>query len=234
MNELYKTVNALFIMEIIWSVFSTSLIAISAGFISSHFLSDERTTLSILAFCPALIIISMSSILKGTYYGIQKVVMPAIIDVVEKIVRISMMIFLVTMTQYASLKITTASAVASLSFGEFSSLILFSVSYHIYKKKHPSYDKCENSLQLLFDVLKLSFPLAINGILSTLFSAVTTVIIPNRLSVSGISYDNAVSMLGKLEGMAMNIAFYPMVIVQSLNILMIPTISEAVTFKKIN
>lgn len=232
LNELYRTINVICIFEVFFSIIITGMVVIMSGVIARNFLSDRRAALSILTFCPALIIISLSSSLKGAYYGLQRVVEPALIDICEKIVRISFMCIFVNLTKNMNLEVTTASAVLSLSFGEFTSFVLFLFCYRNYKQKNKSCCKCDNSFQLLFDVLKLAFPLAVNGILSTFFGTIQAVLIPKRLQYAGIQYNNALSIFGKLDGMASTIAFYPTVVLNSVNILLIPLISEAVANKK--
>ncbi len=232
LQELYKTVKCVIVFELIWSSIITSFVLVSAGFLSTDILSDRRTMYSIFAFCPALIIISVSSVFKGTYYGLQKVGVPAGIDIVEKLVRISVMYPLILMTRGVGIEFSSAAAVFSLSCGEFASCLLFYICYKRYKRKNPGYGKADNCPQLVLNVLKLSIPLAMNGILSTLFSTLNTVLIPKRLSASGLSYEQGLSLLGKLQGMALNIALFPTVITGAVNTLIIPTISEAVTYNK--
>lgn len=232
LNELYKTVKCIIVFELIWSSIITCFVLTSAGFLSTDILSDRRTMYSIFAFCPALIIISVSSVFKGTYYGLQKVGVPAAIDIAEKVVRISVMYPLILMTRNAGIGFSSAAAVFSLSCGELASCTMFYICYKRYKHKNPGYGKTDNCPQLVMNVLKLSIPLAMNGILGTLFSTLNAVLIPKRLSASGLSYEQGLSLLGKLQGMALNIALFPTVITGAVNTLIIPTISEAVTYNK--
>lgn len=232
LSELYKTINAMVIFELFWSVIVTVFIVLSAEFLSGYLLSDSRTFLSILAFCPAVVIISISSVFKGAFYGVQKVMAPALIDIFEKASKIFLIYILINLVTNMGVEYLSFAAVLSLSIGELFSLILFYICYKIYKSKHPSYGRCDNSLQLIFNVLRLALPLALNGILSTSFGTLITVLIPRRLLAANISYENALSLLGKLQGMAMTVIFFPSIIIGSLNTLIIPSISEAVTFKK--
>jgi stage V sporulation protein B len=57
------------------------------------------------------------------------------------------------------------------------------------------------------------------------------ILIPRRLQHAGIGYEEALSLLGKLQGMAMNIAFFPMLITSAFNVLLIPSIAELVASK---
>lgn len=232
LRELYKTIRVLFIFEVFWSFIITAFVIISSGFISSNLLSDKRTFYGIIAFCPALIIVSLSSIYKGVFYGLQKVTEPALIDIIEKLCRIVVIYFLGKFIIDLDVQFSSAFAILSISLGELISFILFYICYKRYKIKNPGYGPSDNSFQLIFNVLKLALPLAANGILSTIFGTVTTVLIPKRLQSAGIPYENALSLLGRLQGMSMTIIFYPAIILNALNVILIPSISEAVTFKK--
>ncbi|SKA90699.1 stage V sporulation protein B [Caloramator quimbayensis] len=232
LKELYNTIKAVCIFEIIWSILVTAVLIMSCSIISKKLLYDERTMYGIIAFCPALIIISISSVYKGAYYGIQRVLEPAIIDIVEKIIRIIVICTLLSALKSMSLEIKTAAAFITLSFGEMVSLILFVICFKGYVRKNPIHGKSDNDFQLIFNVLRLSFPLALNGILGTIFTAIIAVLIPRRLQDAGFIYEEALSLFGKLEGMALTIAFYPSIVINSLCVLLVPSISEAVTFKK--
>jgi stage V sporulation protein B len=231
-RQLYKTIRATCLFEITWSIIITVILIFSSIYISNNILNDKRTLFSIYAFCPALIIVSISSVLKGAYYGLQSVVVPAIIDIVEKIIRLALLFTIFHFIGKIEIQYSAAIAVLSLSIGELSSLILFYLCYKGYVKKHPGHGSADNSFQLIVNVLKLSLPLAINGILATIFTTVITILIPQRLQISGIKYENALALFGKLQGMALTIAFYPTIVIGSLNVLLIPSISEAVTFNK--
>lgn len=231
-SEIYKTIGALAKFQLVWSSIITTLIVLSSKYISVNILSDSRTLLGILAFCPAIIIVSLSSVYKGAFYGLQKVTIPAFIDIFEKIARIVIIVVLIMAAGNSGVEVKAAAAIVSLSFGELVSFILFYICYKNYVRKNPAHDKCDNGPQLIINVLKLSIPLAVNGILSTIFGTITTVLIPKRLQAAGIPYETALSLLGKLQGMALTIATYPAIVIGALNVILIPTISEAIAFKK--
>lgn len=232
LRELYRTIRATCFFEFIWSLIITAMLIFSSYFIANNILNDKRTLYCILAFCPAIIIVSISSVYKGAYYGLQKVVEPAVIDIVEKVVRIVSLILLFNFIGNTKIEYSAATAVACLSIGELSSLLLFYFFFKAYVKKKPGHGPSENSIQLVVNVLKLAVPLAVNGILSTIFTTIIAILIPNRLQASGMSYDNALALFGKLQGMTLTIVFYPTIVLTSLNVLLIPSISEAVSFKK--
>ena len=226
LRELYRTVYLVFIVELVWSLLITALIVLSANFISKNLLSDSRTYYSIIAFCPALIMISLSSIIKGVYYGIQRVIEPAIIDIVEKAVKILLMYPMVTYIKGMSLEYAAAAALLALSIGEMISLIFLIITFRRYMGRNVSKRVLDNDYQLCFNLFRMAIPISLEGVITALFGTLTAILIPKRLQSSGLSYEEALSLLGKLQGMTINIAFFPMIINSAYNLLLIPSIAE--------
>ncbi len=80
-------------------------------------------------------------------------------------------------------------------------------------------------------MLKIAFPLCINGLITTLLSTLTTLIIPRRLIKSGLNYTQALSVIGKFNGMALNIVLFPLIIISSISTLLIPDLSKSISKK---
>jgi stage V sporulation protein B len=77
----------------------------------------------------------------------------------------------------------------------------------------------------------MSIPLSINGFLSTGISTVSTLILPRRLVLAGFDHGSALAIIGKFSGMALTIVYFPLVVVTSMAIVLIPEISENITNK---
>lgn len=90
----------------------------------------------------------------------------------------------------------------------------------------PSLEKPESSSQLLFDVICISIPLCINGFLTNIIGTLATLIVPRRLISAGFDYSEALSMIGKYNGMAMCIITIPMIVISTINTLIIPDLSQ--------
>lgn len=233
-QELNDTVKSVILFEMVWSIFVCAAVFIMSGFIAEHIIKDSRSIFPIIALCPAVIFISLSSAYKGAYYGLQKVLVPAVTDIIEKIVRITILYSSFKLIYALPIQYKVSAAVLSLAFGELTSLILF---YSAYKRFigtklqgiSPSF-----SPKLLAEVIKAAFPLMLNGLLSTAFASLSTLIIVNRLQFIGLSNSDSLSTLGKLQGMASNIAFYPAILINALNVILVPAISEDVSLKRHN
>ena len=79
LNDKHNT-NVLFISTLYVSFFISLLIAIfislNSSYISMKLLHNSKLNLFILAICPAIVVITLSNVLRGYYYGIKEVSVP--------------------------------------------------------------------------------------------------------------------------------------------------------------
>lgn len=229
-GNLNKTIQTAIVFDFIWAILIAVSVFFFSPFISTYIIKDQRTFYSLLVICPALIFVALSSIYKGYFYGISNVKVPAIIDIVEKTVR---MVILVVIINFFTLKNVTSTVTATyiaLSIGEFISFILLYAFYKKSKNKFKEYTKkAEGRAQLLFNVLVVSLPLSLNGFLTTAISALSTLIVPRRLVYAGLEYTEVLGLIGKFAGMAMSIVFFPFIIVMSMATILTPDISKSIS-----
>ncbi|MHC6179760.1 stage V sporulation protein B [Clostridium sp. JNZ X4-2] len=231
-NNLNRSIDISLTFNSLLATFVVCMIFINAPYISTKIIYDTRATHALQVMCPAIFFISLSSILKGYFYGISEMKIPAFIDISEKFLRIVIITLLISSLSLKDVNGTVTAAYITLTLGEF---ISFSILYIMYKIKKGKFgfnlSNTEDKLQLLFNVLVISFPLCLNGFLSTSLSALSTLIVPRRLVASGIEYNMALSMIGKFNGMAVNIIFLPVTIITSMSIVLIPDLSEKLNKK---
>ncbi|WP_416176389.1 stage V sporulation protein B [Clostridium sp.] len=226
------SISVSFLFDSVWSLIIICFVFVNAKYIGMNIIDDIRAVHSIQVICPAMFFISLSCILKGYFYGTSDVKIPALIDVFEKFLRIVIIISIITAFSLKSVKNTVTAAYLTLTFGELTSLVLLYIVYRL-KRRHYTISKeyTPDKFQLIFDILIVSFPLCINGFLSTALSAFSALIIPRRLVSSGIDYNVALAMIGKFKAMSMNIVFFPTTILNSISIVLIPDLSEKLSAK---
>jgi stage V sporulation protein B len=176
--------------------------------------------------------IAVSNILKGYFFGVSKISIPSFIDILEKALRIFILASLIYFLKAKSLSALVTVAYFSLCIGELQSLILLFIYYKRTIRNVPKvYTKTERRPQLLFDVLIISLPLALNSFLTSIFSTTSTLIVPRRLMASGLTYSEALAMIGKFNGMAFVIVTFPIIVISSINSLLIPDLSQTMGSK---
>ena len=91
-----KETNILFISTLYVSFFIAFFISIfislHSEFLADTFLHNPQLNLFILAICPAVVLITISNVLRSYFYGIKKVVIPAVGQILEQISRILFLI----------------------------------------------------------------------------------------------------------------------------------------------
>ncbi|MEK6264230.1 MAG: stage V sporulation protein B [Clostridium sp.] len=229
-GNLNKTIHTAIIFDFIWAILIAVSVFFFSPFISTYIIKDQRTLYSLLVICPALIFVALSSIYKGYFYGISNVKVPAIIDIVEKTVRMVILVGIINFFTLRNVTSTVTATYIALSIGEFISFILLYYFYKKSKNKFKEYTKkAEGRAQLLFNVLIVSLPLSLNGFLTTAISALSTLIVPRRLVYAGLEYTEVLALIGKFAGMAMSIVFFPFIVVMSMATILTPDISKSIS-----
>ena len=229
-KNLVKTIKNVAIFNFFWGLLISILVFIFAPVIGKYGVSDVRTIDAIKVTCPAMIFIALSNILKGYFWGTSKITIPAGIDILEKALRIFIVAMLIYLFSAKDLTLLVTLCYVALCLGELQSLILLYIYYKYCIKKLPkTYEKPERRSQLLFNVLVICLPLTLNGFLSNIFATLSTLIIPRCLVFSGFTHSEALSMIGKFTGMAMMIIGMPLIVVNSINTLLIPDLSQSIS-----
>lgn len=234
-TSLHKSIHVTLIFDLIWTLLIVIFVFLNSKYISTNIIKDSRSLYSLIFICPALVFVALSSIIKGYFYGTSNVNIPAIIDILEKGVRIIVTIYAIRLLAFKEVENTVSVVYVALAAGEFISFILLYIFYRINKHKDFSLRNIhfspDGSAQLLFNVLVMAVPLCVNGFLSTALSTVSTLILPRRLLLAGFTHSTALEMIGKFSGMALSIIFFPLVVVMSMSIVLIPDIAESVEKK---
>lgn len=230
-----RTIQTSFTFTLIWSVFISAILFFLAPAISTYIIKDVRTINAIRLLCPAVVFIALSSCIEGYFISTFQIVVPMFIDIFEKAIRICILVFVISALQTADITSTVTGAYFALCIGEFMSFMLLYGYYKLNIKKVPtSTHRSESRAQLLFDTLSTSFPLLTTNLISSILSTFSTLIVPRRLVEAGLDYKVALGLIGKYNGMAKNIPFFPMVIVESISILLVPDLSRSLGNKDHN
>lgn len=234
--HLHKTIKVTLLFDFIWSLIIIVMLFLNSNYISLKIIKDSRSLHSLWFIAPALLFVALSSIIKGYFYGTYDVKTPAVIDIFEKTVRIIAVLLVISYFSLSGIENTVTAVYAALSCGELLSFLLLYFTYKHKKYKNdlnykPNKISNESGTQLLFNVLIMSIPLSINGFLSTGISTVSTLILPRRLVIAGFNHSSALAVIGKFSGMALSIIYFPLVVVMSMAIVLIPDISESLTKK---
>ena len=224
-----KDTNIFFISTLYLSFFISLIISLfisfSSNYISFRLLNDESLNLFILAICPAVVLITLSNVFRGYFYGIKKVMVPAIGQVIEQLSRI-LFVFLITMYISDQATICYVTLIA-ISIGEAVNVIYMSICLYRDSSLYNKFTiQSKDFYNASMETLKMALPITCNKMSSVVLQSISSMIVPSRLVLSGITYSKSMSLYGVLNGMVMPFVYIPFTIGSALVVNLIPSISQ--------
>ena len=231
-KNLNRTFSTVFIFVLMWAASVAVLVLLFNKGIATHIVRDVRAAEALMIISPAVLFVPLSAVIKGFFYGLGKYKVTASVDIAEKLLRVIILLSTISILSPNSVGSTVAIAYFALAAGELVSMIMLFTCYKIQKGRlSGSGGKSKSRIQLLFDVFVISAPLCINGVLSSVISTISTLVLPRRLISAGFTYSEALAMIGRFGGMALNISFLPFIIIGSMLTVLVPELSLNISRK---
>lgn len=196
--------------------------------------SDPRVYWCILTLSPALLITSISSAFRGYYQGLQRMIPPAVGQIIEQITRVTAGVYLATYLLRYGVEYAVAGLACGTVLGELAGLILL-VSVYTCKGKTFRFtqilasDRPKGTGQILKEIFAFSIPVSLSRLINSLLMTLQAIIIPLRLQVSGHSLRQATEIYGQFSGIALALLALPTIITFSLATTLVPATSEALS-----
>lgn len=230
-RNLRRTISTTFLFAAAWSTCVALLTLVFHSFIAGHIVRDPRAAGAIMILSPALIFVPLSAVIKGYFYGLGQYKVTAFVDILEKILRVAILLGTISILSPGSaVSRTVTIAYFALAAGEAVSLILLLICYKIRSSKMKgNTGKSVSRIQLIFDVFVISVPLCANGVLSSFLSTLSALILPRRLVAAGFTYSDALAMIGRFGGMALNVTTLPYIIIGSMLTVLVPELSPSIS-----
>ncbi|SET67111.1 stage V sporulation protein B [Salinibacillus kushneri] len=214
---------------ILSTIFTLAFILISP-FVAQYLLTDHRTLYPLLAISPIIPIVAMSAVLRGYFQGLQNMKPQAISQVIEQLVRITLVAFLTKLLLPYGVEFAASGAMISVIIGEFCSLMFI-----IYQFKHKKRIKLRRnigqSLQkakgTLKELMSIALPTTGSGIVGRLSHFLEPILVSQSLAIAGYTVTQSTKLYGELTGYVLPLLFLPTFITTSLSTALVPSISEA-------
>ncbi|AOT72666.1 putative polysaccharide biosynthesis protein [Geosporobacter ferrireducens] len=210
------------------------LLYFNAQFIAEKLIKNIDIQPSLMALIPAITLITLSSIMRGYYYGIKSVGPPGTSQILEQIFRIAFVIGILLILPPLVPKYASVIAILGISVGEFTGLLWLLMRFGDFKTSYikRTYLQFKNpSSDILSKIIYISIPITITRMISVVMQSINAALIPQRLMHAGFSMQEAVAIFGKLSGMAMPLLFLPFIVTSALVVNIIPSVAEEVALK---
>lgn len=207
-----------------FGLFSALTLFILAPYISSTFLHNKVSCFPFYIISLSLPFVSMSSCINGYFSAIRQVKKTAFVQILEQIIKISIICFLLSLFTPKSVDFAIISLVVGTAISEACS---FFILYFLYKlnqrklKQTRSLEKCKFSKK----ILRISIPVAITSYIRSGLSTIKQILIPQRLEKFGLSCKEALSQYGMINGMVFPLLLFPNIVITTFANLLIPEFS---------
>lgn len=188
---------------------------------------DAAITPLLWALAPALLAVSLSSVLRGYFIGRQQMEYPAAAQVAEQLLRVAVLFMLLNYVGHHLFANPPLIAVLLIPLGEGLSLAILGLGY---LKAGPGFVPSHPGPLpggVARAILRLSIPVTMSRLLGSAIGVIEASLIPLRLQLSGMSRANALRYFGQLTGMALPLILFPTALTVSLSTNLIPAIASA-------
>lgn len=207
-----------------FGLFSGLTLFIFAPYISSTFLHNKVSCFPFYVISLSLPFVSMSSCINGYFAAIRQVKKTAFVQILEQIIKISIICFLLSLLAPESVDF----AIISLVVGEaISEACSFFILYFLYKLNQRNLKQTRSSVKCNFSkkILRISVPVAITSYIRSGLSTIKQLLIPLRLEKFGLSCKEALSQYGLINGMVFPLLLFPNIVITTFANLLVPEFS---------
>lgn len=210
-------------------IFTVGMIVL-APFLANTLLTDDRTYYPLIAISPIVPIIALSSVLRGYFQGLQNMRPAAYSQVIEQIVRISLVAVMTKALLPYGVEFAAAGAMISVVLGELASLLYMITMFKIkktFKVRKSFFSHMKEGKSTLHDLLKISLPTTGSRLIGSVSYFLEPIVVSQSLAIAGVATAIATKQYGELTGYALPLLLLPSFVTTSLSISLVPAISEA-------
>ncbi len=198
-----------------------------SDFISTALLGDARTQLALILLVPCAALTGVENLHKHIFYGAGLVGTPAVVNLLEQLVRsVAVIALLVCFLPQWPERAVGLIIVGMVICEVFSSCTL-SILYRRRFVGRGLDGPGEPSAVRRGRILSIALPVGLNSVLGNLLSAANAALIPRQLVAGGMSREGAVAQFGVLTGMTLPLLGIPTVFLGALTLVLAPRLAQA-------
>ena len=227
-----KAARRCIFFSLIFSICASLIFFIFADFITIHCLHNRISKNVIYLICIALPFISMSSAINGYFTAVRRVYKNAFAKFFEEFVKITctailLKSFMPDGIDYACYALIFADVISEItSFLHLYILYIRDKRGSLIESRYKDLDSYNRR------ILRIAVPVALTSYLRSGLSTIKQLIIPSSLKKSGMNSSNSLIAYGIVNGMTMPIIMFPVSLITSFSILLIPEFSRYYTQEK--
>lgn len=231
-RNVQKIMTTVFLFGGLLSALICFLLFTYAPFISSFFIKDPRATWGLRMLSFSIPFMTISSCFKGYFYAIKRVLKPASADILEQVIKLSLIVLLVNLWAPKGLEYAYVAIGIAMTIGEMVSWSYMLTFYLIDRHRYASLDQNTSSKSdLLLRILGVALPVAAISYIGSIFMSLENILIPIGLKKFGMAQESSMSLYGMVKGMVLPILFFPAAFLTAFSTTLIPEIARANSLK---
>ncbi|MDT8715743.1 polysaccharide biosynthesis protein [Clostridium sp. 19966] len=187
---------------------------------------DSKSLYSLMAIGAAPIFISIMSVYRGFFQGMQNMTPTALSQITEQVGRVIFGVGLAYILLPKGIEYSAGGAAFGAAGGGMLGAIYLSSQYRKFRKNFKA-KKVGNTEKVLSELLSIAIPISLGAAVSTIMNVIDSILVPQKLLVAGYSYKEAAIIYGQLTGKAMVIINVPLTLSIALSASLVPIIAEA-------
>jgi len=214
------------LFSLIFGLCASFIFFVCADFITIKCFHNRISKNVIYLICIALPFISMSAAINGYFTAVRRVYKNAIAKFGEEIVKISFTALLLKSFMPDGIDYACYSLILADVISEVTSFIHLYILYWRDKRGILVESRYKDLDSYNRRILRITIPVAITSYIRSGLSTIKQLIIPSSLQRSGMNFSNSLISYGIVNGMAMPIIMFPMILINSFSSLIIPEFSR--------
>lgn len=220
-----KAIFSIIPISIILNLFTLLIIFLISKPLANIFLKDQRLYIPLLSIGFTLPFIGLSSIIKGYYWGKQRMGIYILSNIVEQIVRIIVLIFLIPKVIKVSLVLTISLIIVVNVLSETSSIIVMLLG--LPKGVKITKEDLRPSKEYIKDIMNICVPSTSSKIVGSISHFLEPIVLINVLSYVGYSNNYIVTEYGIVNGYSLALLLIPQFFTMSISTSLIPELSKS-------
>ncbi|WP_017728626.1 stage V sporulation protein B [Halalkalibacterium ligniniphilum] len=227
-------VVSLFLTSILSVIFTFGMVTF-APVIASTFLTDARAYWPLIAIAPIVPIVALSSVMRGYFQGLQNMKPTAYSQVIEQLVRITLVAVFTSAFLPMGVEYAAAGAMISVVFGELASLLYMIFMFKGHKQfriRRAFFQQLREGKQTFRDLMSIALPTTGSRLVGSISFFFEPIVVAQSLALAGVTTVIATQQYGELAGFVIPLLMLPTFITYSLSVSLVPAISEAAAQKR--
>ena len=194
--------------------------------ISVYLLGDARTQLGLMLLVPCAALTGVENIHKHFFYGAGLVGPPAVVELLEQLVRTAAVLGLLTLFLPQYPERVVGLIVTGMVICELFSSATLSALFHRRKRRQGLIGTGERAGIRRRRIATIALPVGCNALLGNVMGAINATLIPRKLVEGGMDRSAAMAEFGVVCGMTLPMLALPTVFLGAMNLVMVPRLSH--------